>query len=57
MEAAQLAENFNMLLSTLLRLKPASAKGTYVKSITISSTMGPGVGVDPLEATRAIDAT
>jgi large subunit ribosomal protein L1 len=55
MEADQLAENFNTLLSTLLRLKPSSAKGTYVRSITISSTMGAGVKVDPLEASRAVE--
>lgn len=55
MEADQLAENFNTLLSTLLRLKPSSAKGIYLKSITISSTMGPGVKVDSLEASRAVE--
>jgi len=55
MEAEQLAENFNTLLATLMRLKPSSAKGAYVKSITISSTMGPGVRVDPLEATRNVE--
>jgi large subunit ribosomal protein L1 len=55
MEADQLAENFNTLFATLMRLKPSSAKGTYVKSITISSTMGPGVGVDALEAIRTVE--
>ena len=55
MEAGHLAENFNTLLATLMRLKPSSAKGTYVKSIIISSTMGPGVRVDTLEATRAVE--
>ena len=55
MEAEQLAENFNTLLATLMRLKPSSAKGAYVKSITISSTMGPGVRVDPLEAIRNVE--
>ncbi len=38
-----------------MRLKPSSAKGTYVKSITISSTMGPGVRLDTLDATRTVE--
>ena len=41
-----LAGNLRALLDTLLRLKPASAKGTYMKSVTISTTHGPGVKVD-----------
>ncbi len=46
-EPANLAANIRALLNTLTRLKPASAKGTYMKSITLSSTMGPGVRIDP----------
>jgi large subunit ribosomal protein L1 len=46
-DAAKLTENANELLQTVLKLKPSSAKGTYVKSITLSSTMSPGVTVDP----------
>ena len=46
-DAAKLSENANELLQTILKLKPSSAKGTYVKSITLSSTMSPGVTVDP----------
>ncbi|AYA38430.1 50S ribosomal protein L1 [Hymenobacter oligotrophus] len=42
----QLAENAFELIQTLQRLKPSSAKGTYIKSITLSSTMSPGVPVD-----------
>ena len=45
-DATKLAENANELLQTILKLKPSSAKGTYVKSVTISSTMSPGVVVD-----------
>ena len=43
----QLVENYGALLTELLRVKPSSAKGKYVKSVTLSSTMGPGVKVDP----------
>jgi large subunit ribosomal protein L1 len=52
MEAKALEENFLALMSTLLRLKPASSKGAYVKSITVSSTMGPGLKVDVNDAVR-----
>lgn len=44
-EANKLAENYQTLLDTLIRVKPAAAKGQYVKSITLSATMGPGVPV------------
>jgi large subunit ribosomal protein L1 len=43
---AQLADNTNELLQTLNKMKPASAKGTYMKTITVASTMSPGVKVD-----------
>lgn len=45
-DAAKLADNFEELLSTLMRLKPAAAKGVYMKSVTISSTMSPGVKIE-----------
>ncbi|MBO4350180.1 MAG: 50S ribosomal protein L1 [Proteobacteria bacterium] len=45
-DADKLAENFNALMEVLLKLKPATTKGTYVKSVTISSTMSPGVKID-----------
>ncbi|NME67244.1 50S ribosomal protein L1 [Flammeovirga aprica JL-4] len=44
--AEQLKENAAELIATLSKLKPSSAKGTYFKSVTISSTMGPGVKVE-----------
>ena len=44
---AQLAENYAAALEEVLRLKPASSKGRYIKKISISTTMGPGVLVDP----------
>jgi len=46
----KLRDNVLALLDTIVKLKPASAKGTYVKSITMSTTMGPGIKVDPVEA-------
>ena len=48
-DATRLYENALALIDTLLKLKPASAKGTYVRSIAVSTTMGVGVPVDPLE--------
>jgi large subunit ribosomal protein L1 len=45
-ENQKLIENINAFLTTVMRLKPASAKGQYVKSIALSSTMGPGVHID-----------
>jgi large subunit ribosomal protein L1 len=47
---AKLKENLDALMETLIRLKPATAKGTYVKGITVSTTMGPGVRLDASEA-------
>ena len=47
--ADKLRENISALLETIIKLKPASSKGTYIKSISISSTMGVGVRIDPLE--------
>lgn len=44
--AGQLAENYGAIYDEILRMKPASAKGRYVKSVTVVSTMGPGVPVD-----------
>jgi len=46
-DAQKLTENANELLSTLNKMKPSSAKGTYMKSVTIASTMSPGIKVDP----------
>lgn len=45
-EKQKLVENANAFLNTVVRLRPPSAKGQYIKSITISSTMGPGVHID-----------
>ncbi len=45
----QLLENYNTIVETLLKVKPAAAKGQYMKSITVSSTMGPGVKINPVK--------
>ena len=45
-KAEQLADNVNAFMETIARAKPAAAKGTYIKSATVSSTMGPGVKLD-----------
>jgi large subunit ribosomal protein L1 len=45
-DAAKIAENASELMQTIMKLKPSSAKGTYVKSVTMSSTMSPGVTID-----------
>ena len=47
-EVADLVENYAALITEILRVKPSTAKGKYVKSVTITTTMGPGIKVDPL---------
>jgi len=44
-----LADNASALINALVKQKPSTAKGTYIRSITVSSTMGPGVRIDPVE--------
>jgi large subunit ribosomal protein L1 len=46
-EEKALSDNATALISALVRQKPSTAKGTYLKSITVSSTMGPGIKIDP----------
>ena len=45
--ADKLTDNANEVLGTIIKMKPASAKGTYVKSVTVASTMSPGIKVEP----------
>jgi large subunit ribosomal protein L1 len=52
-ESAKLLENFRTLIDTLVKVKPAAAKGQYMRSITLSSTMGPGVKINQLKAAAA----
>ena len=50
--AEKLKENFTALMEALVKAKPAAAKGQYLKSVSVSSTMGPGAKINP---TRALD--
>jgi large subunit ribosomal protein L1 len=49
----KLVDNINMFISTILKAKPSTAKGQYVKGVAISSTMGPAVKIDTQEAQKA----
>jgi large subunit ribosomal protein L1 len=49
-DSEKLLKNFQTLVDTLIKVKPAAAKGQYIRSITLSTTMGPGVKVNPLKA-------
>ncbi|MEH6906067.1 MULTISPECIES: 50S ribosomal protein L1 [Neobacillus] len=50
-ENEKLVENFNTIFETMVKVKPSAAKGTYMKNVTVASTMGPGVKVDPSSVT------
>ena len=43
----KLAENFNVLMNAIIKAKPSAAKGQYLRSISVTSTMGPGVKINP----------
>ncbi|HHU17703.1 MAG TPA: 50S ribosomal protein L1 [Clostridiales bacterium] len=45
----KLADNFNALLEAVIKAKPAAAKGQYLKSVTVATTMGPGIKINPLK--------
>ena len=47
-DTEQLVENYAAVLEEVLRAKPSAAKGKYLKKVTVSTTMGPGIPVDPL---------
>ena len=49
-DAEKLLQNYLTLAETLIRVKPSGAKGQYIKSITLSTTMGPGIHIDVLKA-------
>jgi large subunit ribosomal protein L1 len=52
--AEQLKQNYTTVLTAIVRAKPTSAKGTYIKSLTLSTTMGPGIKIDTVEAFNSI---
>ena len=52
-EERQLLENYGVVIEEIVRMKPAAAKGKYLKSITIAQTMGPGISLDPSRITSA----
>jgi len=54
--AEKIADNVNALLELLVKLKPASAKGVYMKSVVLSSTMGPGIKLDPSAVLAKLEA-
>ena len=49
-EADKLYENFTALMDAIRKARPAGAKGAYIKRITITTTMGPGIKIDPGQA-------
>ncbi|MCL2490555.1 MAG: 50S ribosomal protein L1, partial [Propionibacteriaceae bacterium] len=51
--AEALLQNYNAALEEVLRLKPATAKGRYLRRIAVSTTMGPGIAVDPMSSRPA----
>jgi large subunit ribosomal protein L1 len=56
-DPAKLVENYGVVLDEILRAKPSSAKGKYVKSITVATTMGPGIKVDPTKTRGLLEET
>ena len=52
--AQQLAGNAQALLAAVIKAKPAAAKGKYIQKITLTSTMGPGILIDPVESDEAV---
>ena len=53
--AEKLAENIRALISEVVKARPAAAKGKYIRSITVSSTMGPGVKLNPAKAAELVE--
>ncbi|MGI5852145.1 MAG: 50S ribosomal protein L1, partial [Caldicoprobacterales bacterium] len=46
-DAEKISENLSVLMDAIVKAKPASAKGTYLRSVVLASTMGPGIKLNP----------
>ena len=55
-DAQKLVENMTTLIDTIIKVKPSGAKGQYIKSITVSSTMGPGIHINPFSVKGVVKA-
>ncbi len=53
-DGVQLVENIRLFINTIIKMKPSAAKGTYLKSISISSTMGPGIFLDTNQSSYSV---
>jgi len=51
-DRAKLLENLHAVMEEIQRAKPASSKGRYIRGVTVSSTMGPGIHIDPVLARK-----
>jgi large subunit ribosomal protein L1 len=56
MDERALLENYAALIDEIVRAKPAAAKGRYLRTVTLSTTMGPGIRVDPLRTRNIVEA-
>jgi large subunit ribosomal protein L1 len=54
-EATKLLENYNALMDAITKARPSGAKGNFIKHITVASTMGPGIKVDPNEHVKGVE--
>jgi len=55
-EANQLVENYQAALDEIVRLKPSTSKGRYIKKVSLASTMGPGIQIDPSRKVELVGA-
>jgi large subunit ribosomal protein L1 len=52
--AEKIVQNLAAFIETIMRLKPASSKGTYIKNIAVSTTMGPGISIDTTQVKELV---
>jgi large subunit ribosomal protein L1 len=55
-EESALLENYHAVVEEILRAKPSAAKGKYIKTMTLSTTMGPGIAIDPSHMKETVSA-